>query len=136
MIEAVLQSVARLGETSPIGAALALIVLALVAGLLLVRTFLRAARDAAAEAAKAQAQAALDARADEFQRELMGEIDKLRAREERLLVVNDQLREALGAQRVELALMREQSARLIAALRDVRDGKLAPALIDLPPEAT
>lgn len=130
MTEALAGALRDLGMTSPVGAALALVILAMVAALLLLARVGRLFGDMKEEARRA-----------EFQAQLMKELATLREREGLLMLEVSELRlqnaglaETLAEMKVSVALLREQSRRLIDALRDVREGRVAPNEVVLPQE--
>lgn len=123
-----LDALAALAGRSPIGAALALAIVAMIVGLILIARSKSVFEDAAAEK-----------RRGDFQQSLLDELKALRAREAEmrgeiaeLRASNGRLAEALAELKVQTHLLREQSRRLIEALRDVKEGRLAPGDVIMP----
>lgn len=123
-----LDALAALAGHSPIGAGLALAIVAMIVGLILIARSKSVFEDAAAEK-----------RRGDFQAQLLGELEKTRLRETEmrteiadLRALNARLAEALAEVRVQLELLRGQTRRLIDQLRDVREGRRAADDVDVP----
>lgn len=125
MTSEIAQALHALAQVNPFAAGVAVVVLAMIGGVIL---FGRS-RDVFAEVnAKT--------RADDFQSQLLAELKDTRGREGALRAelaasraANEKLSGELIEVRAEVTLMREQLKRLIETLRDVREGRLAPSSI-------
>lgn len=141
-MEHLVNIIAALGERSPAGALIALVVLALLVGGALYGVLSKSWRDAGAERRAADAQTKLDEQEGRFQRSLIDQLAAMRSHEAALVDELRDLRKAnwdllqrVGEMDAQVALLREQTRRLIDVLRDVRDGRIAPHQIVLPTDA-
>ena len=110
-----------LAQANPIAAGVAVVALALVLAIVVF------GRSKAVFADVAQ-----DSRRDQFQQQLLTEMQSMRGREAALEAQNARLLEQYAEMRVQMELLREQVRRLIDMLRAVQEGRVSPNAITLP----